>query len=211
MPINERASYDFESTEKVYHGGALVSTRYPISHADSGVSKQLLTSNFPSYTSWITKYNRNLIGSAGAYRSPYTDNHVTLYVFESPPSDIITEFGVDVNLDFCTWFGFKFILSSGEVKLKVPFYDENNYYSQPDFPERPLHFANIYSSTTGLHNQRDAYFTSGGKKTFEQYFTTHSLTNPWPSEDVYKTIGLWSICYDTTTLVPDHVKAYAFE
>lgn len=209
MPNNPFANTSFETSEKVYHQGSLVSTRHPVTSADATTAKDQLTAAFPEYSSWIMRHDRNLIGTASNYRQPYQGNIITLYVFETPTSDVITEFGVDQNLDFCTWFGFKFDTTNNTVSLKIPFFDNTNYYTKPTFPAEPLHYANIYTSG-GLHTQRDAYFLKGGKLNFETYCTDNSLTLPW-SSDIWKKVSLWSICYDSTTLVPDHVKAYVFE
>lgn len=211
MAAHERANESFGYREHLYYNGVIKSTRYPIQDSLSNGAKTLLTDNFPAYASWITKYNHNVIGSNTAWRDPYgtSGTMVTLYVTEQPIDSLKTEWSVDTNLDCCTWFGFKFMLTDNSVQLKVPFYDPDGYYTQPTFPVKPAHFANVYS-TSGLYGKREAFFWEGGYQTITNYCDTHGLSKPWGSNTSLR-FKQWSVVYDSETLVPEMVKMYVYE
>lgn len=212
MATHVRANQPCGYTEKLYYNGALKSTRHSHSSDDAAGAKSLLSTQFPEYSSWITKYNHNTICSGDGWREPYGfGTMITLYVFEQPEESLKTQWSVDTNLDCCTWFGFKFMVGTPNVvMLKVPFYDTDGYYNQPTFPVNVYHYANIYSSDGTLYNKREAFMYEGGRATITQYCEDHGLSVPWGSMTDLK-FKQWSVVYDSTTLVPEMVKCYVYE
>lgn len=219
--------------ETVYANNAIVREAHRVNTTEANTAIQTLEDNFPEYSSYVSNHANNTIvnaiGLVDSYREPYGDGqHISLYCFNTIPNEVLTEFnvGTDIRGSLRPWYGFKFIVSTGDVFLKLPFDDVTNIYSKPDFgldyknePIIPIHYANIYD-TNGMTNQRDAYFAwgmgSSNPNTDEEVrecvqlrniCNEHDLPYPCPQQ-CNEDMSLFAVVYDTETLIPSLVKSY---
>lgn len=210
MVINEFANSTQHSLrDHVWANGSVVRETIEPSSPNAAIDVSTIENLFPTWSHWINRYPRNLIGRQSGYRTPYNNTTITLYVFESVPDNLMTQYNVNTNLNRCDWFGLKFDIVDLTVTLKVPYWDCPDYVV-PTTPIEPFHYAAIYKSDGTEHSKREVYFQRGGEVTIKQFCQQHSLTVPAPDEQL-NNMGYWSFAYDSDTLAPELVKAYVFQ
>lgn len=196
-------------TEKVYAGGKLRRVGKSVLVDETEDVQLALANKFPEYEKYIKKQNMNHISAADGYRSPYTDGHISLYVFETIPDEFVEKYGIDKNVTFKPWFGFKFDMKTGEVMVKIPFDDPNDYYAKPDLPEGAKYYGKLYREDGSLHDEFDCYL----HRTFPsvlQFCEERNIEMPTYDEDLLNKINLWGFVYDKDSLQIKMVKGYVY-
>lgn len=196
-------------SEEVYAGGKLRRIGKSVLLAETEDIQKALVDRFPEYEHYIKKQTMNHISVADGYRSPYTDGHISLYVFETIQDEFIEKYGIDTNVIFKPWFGLKFDMKTREVMVKIPFDDSNHHYAKPDLPEGAKYYGKIYREDGSLHNEFDCYIHRTSPSVL-QFCEKNKIEMPTYDNDLLKKISMWGFVYDKDSLQIKMVKGYVY-
>tara|TARA_B100000768_G_scaffold93566_1_gene87533 strand:+ start:19954 stop:20853 length:900 start_codon:yes stop_codon:yes gene_type:complete len=199
---------------------------YLIGEEEGKALRAIVEERFPEYKIWNN--SKNVIGTYGAYRAPYTAvESISVYDVtfvtgpDYQPSDELFQpperFGVDIVNTYPQrrpWYGWKFNLADNSVLCKVVHINKVEGVVYPPLVHEQVgtYYGTFHSEDGTISNDRDMFFF-GTILNVERYCEEHGLDMPLFDEFEdgfvpYEHIFVWGIGFDSTTGVPYVMKAY---
>jgi len=168
----------------VYNAGILVRT-------DSHYDPQLTTIG-------------TTIGRGTGAREPYNQDHDSVYYWEFPTEDVLSQWKIKDTSNLVRWYGIK-TLNDGTSFLKVV-RSKANWANEPVLPGEVWVYASVFSKE-GVESLVKDIYVKAEPEEIKQWCFENGLSFPLPPEETNKP-WCWGVYWDSNTGIIEGIKGY---
>lgn len=192
--------------DDVYIDGAVARHDYSINSTNGLSLVEELESSWPDFIPNYRISESNLISEFTPIRQPYVNDSISLYNFELPSAELITQYGLEYG-SYLPFYGLKFDKTTSDVLIKIMISPTTMAATHPDLctkmeasiPIWGSHFFGlIYNSAGTIDPMVDVYFTIEYERAVE-WCNSEGLPIPYDDETLNSKCIHWGGTYDSST------------